>query len=66
LEVHDLAIAKYAAGREKDLEFTEALSRHGMVRRAVLKERLASTPVDPRSRTLISQRIEADLAKGLK
>jgi hypothetical protein len=30
LEVHDLAIAKYAAGREKDLEFTRALARHGM------------------------------------
>ena len=28
LEVHDLAIAKYAAGREKDLEFTAALVRH--------------------------------------
>ena len=27
LETHDLAIAKYAAGREKDLEFTKALAR---------------------------------------
>lgn len=27
LEVHDLAISKYAAGREKDLDFTRARSR---------------------------------------
>jgi hypothetical protein len=66
LEVHDLAIAKYAAGREKDLEFTKALSRHAMVRREVLEERLASTLVDPQIRSLISKRIGADFAKGLK
>ena len=60
LEIHDLAIAKYAVGREKDLEFTAALSKHALVRREVLEERLESTPVDPRTRTLISKRIEAD------
>jgi hypothetical protein len=35
LEIHDLAIVKYAAGREKDLDFTGALARHAMVSRAV-------------------------------
>ena len=30
LDVHDLAIAKYIAGREKDLSFTRALASHGM------------------------------------
>jgi hypothetical protein len=39
LEVHDLAIAKYAAGREKDRDFTRALVRHSMVRREVLEQR---------------------------
>src|SRR4051812_16118650 len=33
LEVHDLAISKYVAGREKDREFTRELARQEMVRR---------------------------------
>jgi hypothetical protein len=37
LEVHDLAIAKHAAGWEKDRNLTRALVRHGMVRRNVLQ-----------------------------
>jgi hypothetical protein len=60
LEVHDLAISKYAAGREKDRDFTKALVRHGLVRRAILEERLSSTPVAPQLRELIAKRIEAD------
>ena len=47
LEAHDLAIAKYAAGREKDLEFTAALARYSMVARDVLEQRLAATPLAP-------------------
>ena len=62
LEVHDLAIAKYAAGREKDLDFTAALSRHRMVSRATLEERLAHTPVDPVIHGLIARRIAHDFA----
>jgi hypothetical protein len=60
LEVHDLAVAKYAAGREKDLAFTKALARNAMVNREVLEQRLASTSVDPQIRSLISARIQAD------
>jgi hypothetical protein len=63
LEVHDLAIAKYAAGREKDLDFTEALVRHNMVKRDVLEERLALISVDPQLRNLIAQRIRNDFGK---
>jgi hypothetical protein len=57
LEVHDLAIAKLAAGRDKDLDFTAALIRHGMIRRDVLEDRLSATPVDPGTRARVSQRI---------
>jgi hypothetical protein len=64
LEVHDLAIAKYAAGRHKDLEFTRALARHAMVRREVLEERLASTAMDSQVRNMVSARIQADFAGG--
>lgn len=62
LETHDLAIAKYAAGREKDLEFTSALTRHAMVDRDVLEQRLASTPLDPEVRSVVSRRIQADFS----
>src|SRR5580704_11791886 len=62
LEIHDLAIAKYAAGREKDREFTRALARHAMVDRVVLEQRLASTPLDPQVRSLVSRRIQADFS----
>ena len=60
LEVHDLAIAKYAAGREKDLDFTAALARHEMVSREVLYQRLAATHLDSPLRERVSQRIQAD------
>ena len=60
LEVHDLAIAKYAAGREKDRDFIRALVRHSMVRREVLEQRLAGTLLDPRIRDIVSRRIDAD------
>ena len=63
LEIHDLTIAKYAAGREKDLDFTAVVVRHAMVNRATLAERLAVTPVDPQARVRIAQRIENDFAK---
>jgi hypothetical protein len=62
LEVHDLAIAKYAAGREKDLAFTNALARHAMTRREVLEQRLAVTPIDPQIQNSISRRIERDFS----
>jgi len=64
LEVHDLAISKHVAGREKDVEFTESLARHGMVLRDVLEARLAATRMDDRIRSLVARRIEAQFAKG--
>lgn len=60
LEVHDLAIAKYAAGREKDLDFTRALVRHAMVSHEVLLGRLEATSVDLRLRAAMAGRIERD------
>jgi hypothetical protein len=42
VEVHDLAISKLVAGREKDREFVVELLKHRMVARAILHERLAS------------------------
>src|SRR5262249_13565423 len=59
LEVHDLAVSKYVAGRKKDLDFTAALGRHRMISRDVLESRVAGTPLDLRIRTLVKRRIEA-------
>ena len=60
LEVHDLAIAKYVAGREKDLTFTRSLAKNGMTTRDLLLDRLAVTSVDMAVRRLTEVRIEAD------
>ena len=64
LEVHDLAIAKYAAGREKDRDFTKALVRHSMVSRAALVERLRVTEVSPALRQRIASQMEADFVRS--
>lgn len=60
LEVHDLAIAKYVAGREKDLDFTKTLARHNMVSPVTLEARLAITPIDEQARNRVLMRIRGD------
>lgn len=60
LEVHDLAISKYVAGREKDREFTRELARHGMTDRKILLKRLAVTKLDPAVLKLVTNRIKKD------
>ena len=60
LEVHDLAISKYVAGREKDLEFTRELARHGMTKKAILLTRVKSTKLQPALARIVRGRIEHD------
>jgi hypothetical protein len=60
LEVHDLAIAKYAAGRPKDLVFTATLARHAMTHEDRLFERAARTTLAPGMRKLMLARIRRD------
>lgn len=62
LDAHDLVIAKLVAGREKDLAFTAAAARHGLVDEATLLERVRSTPVSDEQRDRIAQRIAAQFA----
>ncbi len=64
LEVHDLAISKYVAGREKDREFTRALAKYGMSDKTVLLERLAKTKLDPAVAKLVKSRVERDFTKN--
>jgi hypothetical protein len=69
LEVHDLALSKYIAGRDKDLVFTRALAKHRMTDRSVLLERLRAMTLDPAVARLVKGRIERDFsgtARGRK
>jgi len=59
LEVHDLAVAKLVAGREKDLEFVRALARLGYVERRVMLERLQATELAAVIRKAVEARIRA-------
>ena len=60
LEVHDLAISKYIAGREKDREFTRELAKHGMTQRDTLLSRERETDIPSKVRTLVKARIGQD------
>jgi hypothetical protein len=60
LDVHGLAISKYVAGREKDVDFCRALTRHDMVSREILGQRLAALSLDSDLRTLVRARIDRD------
>ncbi len=63
LDPHDLAIAKYAAFREKDLVFTRELARRGITSRKRLLELLEQTHVTDELRERIRARIAADFAQ---
>jgi hypothetical protein len=60
LEVHDLAISKYVAGREKDRDFTRELAKHGMVRRDILLARERDTNLSQELRKLVKARLARD------
>lgn len=64
LEVHDLAISKYVAGRDKDLAFTAALARHRLTERETLLERAGRTRLAPPLRKLVLGRIGRDFRAG--
>jgi len=63
LEVHDLAISKYVAGRDKDLAYTAVLARHGLTRKETLLGRAAQTDLAPALRKLLEGRIGRDFRR---
>ena len=60
LEIHELAISKCVAGREKDLEFIRELAKHRLTAQATLIERLRQTKVSAEMRILVRGRIDRD------
>ncbi len=62
LDPHDLAIAKYVAGREKDRVFTRELAVRGITERERLLALLEKTPVEAGVRS----RIRASIARDFR
>ena len=62
LDVHDLVVSKYAAGREKDIAFNQALVRYGCVAKRTLLNLTEALPVDEAMKDVIVRRITSDFA----
>jgi hypothetical protein len=62
LDVHDLALSKYAAGRDQDIAFNRALARHGILSKRKLIRRVQSMPIDDERKRLVLDRIKRDFA----
>lgn len=60
LEVHDLLVSKYAAGRDKDHEFCAAVVSAGLADPGTLLQRLETTAIDDSRRERIRRRIATD------
>ena len=62
LEVHDIAVAKYFANREKDRRYLTDLWRHGMLDEATLVERMRNAPVTKAKRQAMLAAVRQDQA----
>jgi hypothetical protein len=62
LSVPDVVLAKYVANREKDIDFNQALIRHGSVSKKVLLRLAKSLPVADDIRDRIVRRIKYDFS----
>jgi hypothetical protein len=58
LEVHDLAVSKLVAGREKDLNFISGLLRNHLVKPETVRSRLVATGLDSERRNLCTGRLD--------
>jgi len=63
LDMHDLAISKYVAGREKDLEFTRELARNRMTDKKTLLKRLGETALEATLARLVHGGVERDFPR---
>jgi hypothetical protein len=66
LDPHDLAIAKYVARREKDLEFTRQLAMRRYTSRERLLDLLAVTPISKEAKARVRADIERDFSAATK
>jgi hypothetical protein len=66
LEPHDLAISKYAAGRDKDRTFTKELARRGLVDREKLLALVEQTPMSAGLKERVRTAIAREFASSDK
>jgi len=59
IEVHDLAISKFVAGRSKDLDFIQELIRHEMILKKIMLTRLVEAELQDAECSRINLKIEA-------
>jgi hypothetical protein len=60
LDVNDLALSKYVAGRSKDLSFNRELAVLGYLTLVALESRLSDLPITEEQRVLVRYRIRQD------
>lgn len=58
LEIHDLAVSKLVAGREKDVEFVGSLLRYRLAEAKVIQTRLDRTALSDEARELCQARLK--------
>ena len=64
LELHDLLLSKYVAGREKDESFCRAAAAHGLADRATLERRVENMDLQPAVRALVLGRIASHFRRA--
>jgi hypothetical protein len=62
LDLHDLVLSKFVAGREKDMEFNRALAQRGHVSKRRLLRRAKDLPVNAEMLIIIRARIKSAYA----
>jgi hypothetical protein len=60
LEIHDLLVAKYAAGRDKDRAFGRTAFESGLALPEKVLERTATAPLDDAQRARVAAMVRAD------
>jgi hypothetical protein len=58
LEVHDLAVSKLIAGREKDLSFVQNLLCHRLAKSEIIRERINATSIPSERREFCLARLQ--------
>ena len=64
MEVHDVVLAKCAAGRERDWEFAEAALRHRIVAQEELLRRVVDLPLRPAELTRTQSMLRGVIARA--
>ena len=64
LDPHDLALAKYVAGRDKDLEFNREMVTHGFIRQATLEDLVDEMAINAELKSLVRARIARDFGRA--